>query len=144
MYKAVFSLRWRLRGFPAFGPDHWPRTSPDDVVGCLSFDPGKTTENLRERGGHRNQELHRITASRIPEIIQPASWKFCPTIPPWWPWCPVLVSSRTFLRPLLAAPAPRAENLLAAARIQSNHGILWASARRGVPVSWRGSLAQRC
>ena len=57
MYKAVFSLRWRLRGFPAFGPDHWPRTSPDDVVGCLSFDPGKTMENLRERGGHRNQEL---------------------------------------------------------------------------------------
>ena len=142
MYKAVFSLRWRLRGFPAFGPDHWPRTSPDDVVGCLSFDPGKTMENLRERGGHRNQELQhqefqKSSNQQAENSAQRSHHGGHGTLG-------FMVSSRTFLRPLLAAPAPRAENLLAAARIQSNHGILWTSARRGVPVTWRGSLAQRC
>ena len=94
-------------------------------------------ENLRERGGHRNQEL-----PRIPEIIQPYPTSKLKILPITMVTSrfPGMVSSRTLLRPLLAAPAPGAENLLAAARIQSNHGILWTSARRGVPVTWPGSL----
>ena len=46
---------------------------------------------------------------------------------------------RTLQHPLLAALAPGTETLVAAAGVQSDHGILWASARRGVPVPWLGA-----